>query len=159
MRQNPMNQIGTPLAFILPEKVMILVLIIIFAGIVIIILELFRNQNVEKADKMHCPFCEKDLEDNFIYCPHCGNQLKKICVQCKNELQPFWKVCPYCGNVSKPENSKWTTKNAFYLSSWFCFRFPRLRYCSFCIIPECWVLKTADIAYVKGIITTGCATV
>lgn len=43
-----------------------------------------------------CPSCGKDIEGDFIVCPHCRTQFARRCHSCDRVLRLGWSVCPYC---------------------------------------------------------------
>jgi RNA polymerase subunit RPABC4/transcription elongation factor Spt4 len=47
--------------------------------------------------KRVCPGCRRQVEADFVVCPHCHQQLRLRCVGCGRLLSPDWDVCPYCG--------------------------------------------------------------
>ena len=51
------------------------------------------------AEEAHCPTCERQIEENFTLCPHCGTTLRSTCSSCGMQLQKEWQLCPYCGTV------------------------------------------------------------
>jgi hypothetical protein len=63
----------------------------------------------ELEDPKECPVCKKRVEKDFLVCPSCRTQLKRLCSYCKRTLHPKWSVCPYCaasvgeGSLSAPE--------------------------------------------------------
>ncbi len=53
---------------------------------------------LQDLDKRHtCPECQRQVESDFIVCPHCHHQLRLRCTGCGRLLSPSWDVCPYCG--------------------------------------------------------------
>jgi type IV pilus assembly protein PilB len=48
-----------------------------------------------------CPGCERDIDDDYTTCPHCGTSLRSMCSGCGKELTEGWTACPYCG--TKPQ--------------------------------------------------------
>jgi hypothetical protein len=50
-----------------------------------------------------CPACQKPVEKDFAYCPHCGASLQKTCPSCGQPADHVWKVCPHCGALLKSE--------------------------------------------------------
>lgn len=50
-----------------------------------------------------CPSCQKPIEKNFTYCPHCGATAQQICSSCGKPTEAAWKVCPYCGAPFKKD--------------------------------------------------------
>ncbi len=49
-------------------------------------------------DRRTCPSCQRRVEDSFILCPYCEQQLRFKCVNCGALLEPSWKICPFCGH-------------------------------------------------------------
>jgi hypothetical protein len=43
-----------------------------------------------------CPFCDYEVEREFVRCPNCLRKLKDPCASCGRPLDPDWKICPYC---------------------------------------------------------------
>ncbi len=43
-----------------------------------------------------CPYCDYEVERDFLRCPHCMRKLKDPCVSCGKPLDPMWKICPFC---------------------------------------------------------------
>jgi len=43
-----------------------------------------------------CFKCHKKIEEDYIYCPHCKEQLKKRCENCGSMMDICWRRCPYC---------------------------------------------------------------
>jgi hypothetical protein len=43
-----------------------------------------------------CPYCDHDVEKDFLRCPNCMRKLKDPCASCGKPLDPRWKICPYC---------------------------------------------------------------
>ncbi|MCH8518851.1 zinc ribbon domain-containing protein [Candidatus Gracilibacteria bacterium] len=48
-----------------------------------------------------CHNCEKEIEKDFIICPHCLTNLRHPCRKCKREIRSSWEVCPYCATRQK----------------------------------------------------------
>jgi RNA polymerase subunit RPABC4/transcription elongation factor Spt4 len=44
-----------------------------------------------------CPSCQKPLEKDFAFCPHCGAALRRVCRNCGKPVEQGWKICPHCG--------------------------------------------------------------
>lgn len=44
-----------------------------------------------------CPECQKPVELNFAFCPHCGARLQAVCPGCRQPVEKNWKICPHCG--------------------------------------------------------------
>ena len=43
-----------------------------------------------------CPYCDAEVEKDFLRCPSCMRKLKDPCKTCGRPLDPAWKICPYC---------------------------------------------------------------
>jgi hypothetical protein len=43
-----------------------------------------------------CPYCDFEVEKDFLRCPNCMRKLKDPCTTCGKPLDPMWKLCPYC---------------------------------------------------------------
>lgn len=62
-----------------------------------------RELEIEAAEArlaeigMHvCPYCDREVEKDFVRCPHCMRKLKDPCASCGRPLDPSWRLCPYC---------------------------------------------------------------
>jgi Double zinc ribbon len=56
------------------------------------ILEVDRDEIVQRP----CPSCGREIEAEFIVCPHCRTQFARRCRSCDRVLRLGWPVCPYC---------------------------------------------------------------
>jgi hypothetical protein len=43
-----------------------------------------------------CPYCDAQIEKDFLRCPSCLRKLKEPCRTCGRPLDPSWKICPFC---------------------------------------------------------------
>jgi hypothetical protein len=43
-----------------------------------------------------CPYCDYEVEKDFLRCPNCMRKLKDPCTTCGKPLDPMWKICPFC---------------------------------------------------------------
>jgi hypothetical protein len=43
-----------------------------------------------------CPYCDAEIERDFLSCPNCMRKLKDSCQNCSRPLDPQWRICPYC---------------------------------------------------------------
>ena len=43
-----------------------------------------------------CPYCDAEIERDFLRCPSCLRKLKDACQNCARPLDPQWRICPYC---------------------------------------------------------------
>ena len=50
---------------------------------------------------LQCPHCNKELKEDFEFCPYCGKSIKLACIKCKRELAEEFEFCPYCGEEIK----------------------------------------------------------
>lgn len=51
---------------------------------------------IASAGMSVCPYCDYEVERDFVRCPHCLHKLKEPCANCGRPLDPSWQVCPYC---------------------------------------------------------------
>lgn len=58
-----------------------------------------------KNESPSCDKCLTEVHDDYVYCPNCAFQLKKICHSCKKAFDDKWSMCPYCGKEYKEKNS------------------------------------------------------
>jgi predicted amidophosphoribosyltransferase len=50
-----------------------------------------------------CPYCDAEIERDFLRCPSCMRKLKDPCANCARPIDPAWRVCPYCeAEVASP---------------------------------------------------------
>lgn len=43
-----------------------------------------------------CASCGYPVEDSYVLCPNCHQQLKNLCTGCGKALDPMWTICPFC---------------------------------------------------------------
>ena len=43
-----------------------------------------------------CPYCDHEIEKDFLRCPTCLRKLKDPCATCGRPLDPEWTICPFC---------------------------------------------------------------
>ena len=53
-------------------------------------------QEIER--KPSCPKCSHTVEKDWMACPECHVQLKKICQDCGRLNELNWDLCPMCAN-------------------------------------------------------------
>jgi Double zinc ribbon len=57
-----------------------------------------------------CPYCDYEVEKDFLRCPNCMRKLKDPCSNCGKPLDPMWKICPFCesevGGVAPPRRAR-----------------------------------------------------
>ena len=49
-----------------------------------------------------CPYCDAEVERDFLRCPSCQRKLKDPCPSCARPLDPAWRICPYCEAEVEP---------------------------------------------------------
>lgn len=54
------------------------------------------NVDCRKSEK-RCPKCAALVTQDQMFCPECGESLKRLCVKCGAELQPDQAFCVKCG--------------------------------------------------------------
>lgn len=64
----------------------------------------------ERKEILKCPHCEKNIEDDFQFCPYCKEKLTKKCEKCNKDIKIFWSNCPYCWEKEQKEDIKKTDK-------------------------------------------------
>ena len=45
----------------------------------------------------HCLACNAPVQDDFVFCPHCGRQLLTACPACHRAAGADWTHCAFCG--------------------------------------------------------------
>jgi RNA polymerase subunit RPABC4/transcription elongation factor Spt4 len=58
--------------------------------------EEYLLQDIESAKL--CSRCSKAVEEDWVICPHCHNQLQQACVNCGRSFDTTWSICPYCAH-------------------------------------------------------------
>jgi len=59
--------------------------------------EEYLLQDIESAKV--CSRCSKAVEEDWVVCPHCHNQLQQACVNCGRSYDTSWSICPYCAHA------------------------------------------------------------
>ena len=44
-----------------------------------------------------CPSCGASVQEDFVFCPHCGAETLTACPSCHRAVQTDWTRCAYCG--------------------------------------------------------------
>ena len=55
-----------------------------------------------------CPHCGFPAQEDFVFCPSCGQELLTACPACHRAVQADWARCAYCGAdllASQPANA------------------------------------------------------
>lgn len=50
-----------------------------------------------------CPSCRRPVNDDWMVCAHCSDELKEACRSCARPLSKAWRHCPYCA-TAKPQS-------------------------------------------------------
>lgn len=66
-------------------------------NILLEILEWYKANKNKFSNNTICPRCHKNIDGDWIVCPHCGNDLCNKCQSCGKQIENNWKACPYCG--------------------------------------------------------------
>jgi hypothetical protein len=45
----------------------------------------------------HCANCDRRVEADWLVCPTCRNQLRRVCPSCSHRVELDWSVCAWCG--------------------------------------------------------------
>ena len=45
----------------------------------------------------HCANCDRRVEADWLVCPTCRNQLRRVCPSCTRRVELDWVVCAWCG--------------------------------------------------------------
>ena len=56
-------------------------------------------------ERFVCPHCKRNVGADYIVCPYCTTELRKLCSSCQHPLDLGWAVCPYCGQKQVAEQS------------------------------------------------------
>ena len=50
----------------------------------------------------HCANCDRRVEPDWLVCPTCRNQLRRLCPSCSRRVELDWNVCAWCGTDLVP---------------------------------------------------------
>lgn len=53
-----------------------------------------------------CPNCEREVGEEFRFCPHCGHELLEECPDCGASKDKDWKFCASCGSDGKAKTKE-----------------------------------------------------
>ena len=54
----------------------------------------------ELDNRLACPTCEREVEDDYVACPQCATQLKTPCRECSRAVSFSWMACPWCASTT-----------------------------------------------------------
>ncbi|MFP5342041.1 MAG: zinc ribbon domain-containing protein [Candidatus Limnocylindria bacterium] len=46
---------------------------------------------------LHCPSCERRVNEEWIICPSCRTRLNRVCPNCSRLVGLDWSLCAWCG--------------------------------------------------------------
>ena len=81
--------------------------LLVFIGnlIGLLIYLIVRSDTADKPklvqETQPCPSCQKSVETDFTFCPHCGAKLQAVCPECGKPVESSWRNCPHCGQGLK----------------------------------------------------------
>lgn len=58
-----------------------------------------------------CPQCQRPVQEDFVFCPHCGTDLLSACPVCHRAVHADWTHCAFCGTdllAGKPDVSTYS---------------------------------------------------
>lgn len=50
----------------------------------------------------HCANCDRRVDADWLVCPTCRNQLRRMCPSCGRKVELDWAVCAWCGTELVP---------------------------------------------------------
>lgn len=56
----------------------------------------------ELDDRLACPSCDREVQEEYVACPLCGTTLKTPCRACERPVSFSWVACPWCGARREP---------------------------------------------------------
>jgi class 3 adenylate cyclase/tetratricopeptide (TPR) repeat protein len=56
----------------------------------------------EDSDRMKCPFCLEQNQEDALFCSHCGRNLEQTCPVCATSHTPDARFCRKCGTSLSP---------------------------------------------------------
>jgi hypothetical protein len=65
-----------------------------------------RYLKYEAKDLGDCPKCGAQLYPGYVYCPDCGERIKRKCSKCEVYIDLEYKYCPHCGNQMSKKSQK-----------------------------------------------------
>lgn len=60
-------------------------------------LKLSRPEPTASNEMSTCPQCHGPVEEDFLLCPRCQQELRRSCAYCGEQLEADWTLCPFCG--------------------------------------------------------------
>ena len=69
--------------------------------------QIYFKKEKEKGEKtpLFCSNCNKPIDESFLYCSHCGANLRPPSKVDEQKGYP-WKYCPLCGRIINPFHSE-----------------------------------------------------
>ncbi|MCQ4924718.1 zinc ribbon domain-containing protein [Tissierella carlieri] len=72
-------------------------LYIILSSIIYLIVKKEEKSHVNSRDEK-CRNCGMKINTDFLYCPYCKEEIKKVCECCGRLIDIDWRYCPFCEN-------------------------------------------------------------
>lgn len=77
---------------------MIFLLLITLAFLLLRIQDELNDHPVAQTVTASCPSCEKEIELDWMVCPHCLQRLRENCSVCQQRKLISHHFCPSCGS-------------------------------------------------------------
>jgi RNA polymerase subunit RPABC4/transcription elongation factor Spt4 len=66
----------------------------------------------EMNQQSTCFSCQRRIQSDFVFCPHCRARLQDACAGCGKPISLNWVLCPYCGRERMASASYATARPA-----------------------------------------------
>ncbi len=76
---------------------MIFLLLLVLAFLLLKIQDELSDPLVEESVATSCPGCSKEIEFDWMVCPHCLLRLRESCSSCQQGKLISHRYCPACG--------------------------------------------------------------
>jgi len=80
---------------------MIFLLLITLAFVLLRIQDELNDHQVAPSVTASCPGCDKEIELDWMVCPHCLQRLSENCSICQQRKLISHSFCPSCGTTAK----------------------------------------------------------
>ncbi|WP_313569191.1 zinc ribbon domain-containing protein [Acetoanaerobium noterae] len=74
------------------------ILYIILSIIIYLIVNKEGKLHAEDGKREKCSNCGEIINSNFLFCPYCKEEIKKVCDSCNRLIDIDWRYCPFCEN-------------------------------------------------------------
>jgi len=79
---------------------MIFLLLVILALLLLEIQDEFNRPTAVENIVVECPGCGKEVDLDWIACPHCLQRLRENCTHCENRKMISHHFCTVCGSTT-----------------------------------------------------------